>query len=916
MVAGYFSGTAAFGSTTFSSAGGTDGFVARLSADGSWLGAARAGGPRADQFAGLAVQADGTAFVTGNFIQSATFGSLPALATASGRSTYDTDILIASLSSTNTWQWAMRAGSTNPDAGRGIVVDAAGRVSVTGSFRDSVDFAPQSRLYARSGTPGVLSGQDIFVAQLDAATGTWQWATRAGGVNFDASQALAGDASGNLYLGGYFRNVIDFGDSLALPTLTARGGIDALLASLSADGTWRWATQAGVTASGGGTNPPDGISDQALTVTVDPAGTRVSVGGILGLGPKAFGPAATLLLPGPSAHGFVAQAAGATGTWLNAVTLPASGYPQDVRGLSVGLDGSLYPTGQFTNTLLFGTEQRASAYDRVPVSNGEFANSQSSVYAARLDPDAGAWTQALRTDNGGNLTISATTHDAAGNTYVTGAFDGNMVLATPVPTRLVNAGSFNVFVGKLDPVGNWLWAVAGVEAGYSNGYGLPSECGTGIAVDAAGRVTVTGFFKGHNITFGSLSAPGTPGTASTHLTIVDNVASNDTFVAQLDAATGTPRWVTSLAGTGDNQPFSLCRDPATDDLVLAGTFSGSLAASSGGSLTATATGQYDGFLARISAAGQWQWLRQAGGAGIGNNVAYNNLLFNSVQQDGTGAYVVGGMVQGTAQLGSLNLTGCPVVNYYYPFVARLDASATTWQWQYVEGNANAYVSFDAGYLHAAAVDAAGNVYAPALGGTYLLRRLSASGTLLQSIAVPNAQIQPNYTYIPAADAAGGMVVAGTYTAPATFGSTTLPGSGRFVARLDGSGNWSWAGPVNTAPLGHLEVVDAGGTMTAVGLYEPTSRPSSQPFVVARLLPPPSITSFTPGSGNSGDQVTLTGLGFTDAATVAFNGTNAPGFVVSNGGTTITVTVPIGATTGPITVTSVGARAPRLRHSLF
>ena len=65
---------------------------------------------------------------------------------------------------------------------------------------------------------------------------------------------------------------------------------------------------------------------------------------------------------------------------------------------------------------------------------------------------------------------------------------------------------------------------------------------------------------------------------------------------------------------------------------------------------------------------------------------------------------------------------------------------------------------------------------------------------------------------------------------------------------------------------------------------------------------PTITSFTPTSGPAGTVVTISGNYFTNATQVTFNGTVAPGFVV-NSATLITVTVPAGATSGPITVTS-------------
>ena len=80
-----------------------------------------------------------------------------------------------------------------------------------------------------------------------------------------------------------------------------------------------------------------------------------------------------------------------------------------------------------------------------------------------------------------------------------------------------------------------------------------------------------------------------------------------------------------------------------------------------------------------------------------------------------------------------------------------------------------------------------------------------------------------------------------------------------------------------------------------------------PFLIAIATPaaavPPVVLAFTPLSGAPGTSVTITGAGFDDlspATDVDFNGTAALFAVDSD--TQITATVPIGATTGPISVT--------------
>src|SRR5206468_4165835 len=68
----------------------------------------------------------------------------------------------------------------------------------------------------------------------------------------------------------------------------------------------------------------------------------------------------------------------------------------------------------------------------------------------------------------------------------------------------------------------------------------------------------------------------------------------------------------------------------------------------------------------------------------------------------------------------------------------------------------------------------------------------------------------------------------------------------------------------------------------------------------------SITDFSPGSGTVGSQVTIYGVGFSSTPgnnTVTFNGT--PATVTAATATQINTTVPVGATTGMITVTTSG-----------
>lgn len=73
--------------------------------------------------------------------------------------------------------------------------------------------------------------------------------------------------------------------------------------------------------------------------------------------------------------------------------------------------------------------------------------------------------------------------------------------------------------------------------------------------------------------------------------------------------------------------------------------------------------------------------------------------------------------------------------------------------------------------------------------------------------------------------------------------------------------------------------------------------------------PPTITSFTPNNAcsGSGTLVVITGTNFNGASAVSFNGVPATSYNV-NSATQITATLPVGATTGAISVTTAGGTA--------
>ena len=95
-------------------------------------------------------------------------------------------------------------------------------------------------------------------------------------------------------------------------------------------------------------------------------------------------------------------------------------------------------------------------------------------------------------------------------------------------------------------------------------------------------------------------------------------------------------------------------------------------------------------------------------------------------------------------------------------------------------------------------------------------------------------------------------------------------------------------PAGASGAGPLAVTNPAGTGTSAGNFS----------VV------PTITGFTPGSGPAPTSVSITGTGFTGASSVTFNGVAAASISVVSA-TSLTATVPAGASTGPIAVTTAG-----------
>jgi IPT/TIG domain len=159
------------------------------------------------------------------------------------------------------------------------------------------------------------------------------------------------------------------------------------------------------------------------------------------------------------------------------------------------------------------------------------------------------------------------------------------------------------------------------------------------------------------------------------------------------------------------------------------------------------------------------------------------------------------------------------------------------------------------------------------------------------------------------DTAGGTVPpAPTITSFAptsgTVGTSVTISGTNFTAATAVTFNTVSASFTVTSDTAIQATVPAGATTGPLSVTTPAgTATSTNNFTVVSA---PTITSFAPTSGTVGTSVTISGTNFTGATAVTFNTVSASFTVTSD--TAIQATVPAGATTGPLRVTTPGGTA--------
>lgn len=130
-VVGGFQGTATFGNLTLTSAGGTDGYILKYTAQGLALWVNRFGDSGTDICSFMTIHPSGNVYISGTFSGTVPFGAQTL--TSSG----GTDVFLMRINATGTVAWSVRAGGLNNDYTGGLQYGTNGRIYLGGRFTGS-----------------------------------------------------------------------------------------------------------------------------------------------------------------------------------------------------------------------------------------------------------------------------------------------------------------------------------------------------------------------------------------------------------------------------------------------------------------------------------------------------------------------------------------------------------------------------------------------------------------------------------------------------------------------------------------------------------------------------------------------------------------------------------------------------------
>lgn len=421
------------------------------------------GGTGFDAGYASAVDNIGNLYVTGVFMGTFDFDP-PNNVTRSSHGGYDAFLL--KYNPQGSLQWVRTWGGSIWDEGFGLAIDPAGAVYVTGWFQDEADFDPGPDVdwHASCGS------LDCFLSKFDA-DGNYQWALTWGSYYWDQAQSVAADASGNVYVTGFFAGEMDMDPGAGIDIHSRIASNDVFLSKFDSYGNYQW----GLTWDG----------EKGLSVATDSQGA-VYVSGIFNRTIDFNPGVGTDLHAAAGAYNDAFLSKFDQGGLFQWARTWGGSYDWDqARQVAVDALGGVYVTGYFQGNVDFnpglGEDWHQSVANEVPGWNPHV-----NVFLSKFD-SSGDFKWARTWGGGWDDASERLDIDYAGNVYVAGRFADVVDFDPGDSVRSITSnGGNDIFVSKFAPSGDYRWTFTVGGSG--------DEAAWGISVLSDGYLYLTGLF--------------------------------------------------------------------------------------------------------------------------------------------------------------------------------------------------------------------------------------------------------------------------------------------------------------------------------------------------------------------------------------------------------------------------------------
>ncbi len=319
--------------------------------------------------------------------------------------------------------WMEHGGSPDVDEGIAVGSDAAGNTYATGYFTNTAKFGS---------TILTTFGQTDIVLTKMNNLGAYVWAVQAGGIGSDRPTALRTDSMGNCYITGFYYGTATFGSF----HITSTGAQDVFIAKYDSSGTCIWVRTCGGTEE-----------DIGHAIALDPSGNVVVTGEFQGT--STFGTSVFTSMNNSVDIFTIKYDNNGTFLWAKQ---GAAKYTDIGAAVVCDASGNVYVTGQFSDTITFDYVTNCNMY------NGIFL----------IKYNASGVEQWMKFSGGGNYNVANTIYiDQSGNPVIAGDLHGSITFFY-APTNITMTTTYpnNIFLAKYSPAGNLIWSLANGSNSY------------------------------------------------------------------------------------------------------------------------------------------------------------------------------------------------------------------------------------------------------------------------------------------------------------------------------------------------------------------------------------------------------------------------------------------------------------------